>query len=114
MIRISKLLRTTKFINKIPARGGPGWDRPDVPPSQTVERDTKVHPYLIQYTQEEIVYTFFDSSMPEFFLTEPEVYEGGILGALPQFGSIWGVIIGTALSIFVFHELANHSRVNTV
>ena len=36
MIRISKLLRTTKLINKIPVRGGPGWDRPDVPHSQLV------------------------------------------------------------------------------
>jgi hypothetical protein len=42
MIRINKLLRTAKFLNKIPVRGGPGWDRPDVPSTQFVERDTKV------------------------------------------------------------------------
>lgn len=42
MIRINKLLRTAKFIQKLPARGGPGWDRPDVPPSAFVDRDTRV------------------------------------------------------------------------
>ena len=36
MIRINRLLRAAKTISKVPARAGPGWDRPDVPPTQTV------------------------------------------------------------------------------
>ena len=42
MIRISKLIRVAKSANKVPVRGGPGWDRPDVPPSQRVETDIRV------------------------------------------------------------------------
>ncbi len=48
MIRINRLLRTAKFIQKLPARGGPGWDRPDVPPSAFVDRDTRVLLLLIK------------------------------------------------------------------
>lgn len=47
MIRISKLLRVTNLANKLPLRGGPGWDRPDVPPSQTVETDRRVIPFSL-------------------------------------------------------------------
>lgn len=65
----------------------------------------------MQWTHYEIVYTFFDSSMPEFYLTETEIYEGGFFEALPQFASIWGFLLGTALSIYVFHELVNPKRV---
>lgn len=43
MIRINKLLRAAKTLSKVPARGGPGWDRPDVPPTQTVETDRRVN-----------------------------------------------------------------------
>lgn len=43
MIRINRLLRTAKTIAKVPTRGGPGWDRPDVPPTQTVETDKRVN-----------------------------------------------------------------------
>lgn len=42
MIRINKLLRTAKLISKVPVRAGPGWDRPDVPPTQRVETDMRV------------------------------------------------------------------------
>lgn len=42
MIRLNRLLRTAKLVQKLPARSGPGWDRPDVPPTQKVPRDTKV------------------------------------------------------------------------
>ena len=42
MIRISKLIGVAKSANKVPVRGGPGWDRPDVPPSQRVETDIRV------------------------------------------------------------------------
>jgi len=34
MIRINRLLRAAKSATKIPVRSGPGWDRPDVPPTQ--------------------------------------------------------------------------------
>ena len=47
MIRISKLLRVAHLANKLPLRGGPGWDRPDVPPSQTVETDRRVIPFSL-------------------------------------------------------------------
>jgi hypothetical protein len=43
MIRISKLLRVAKSASKIPVRGGPGWDRPDVPPTQRTETDQRVY-----------------------------------------------------------------------
>lgn len=46
MIRINKLLRAVKTINKIPMRAGPGWDRPDVPQTQFVETDRRVTPFL--------------------------------------------------------------------
>lgn len=42
MIRISKLLRGAQFVKKIPARAGPGWDRPDVPPTERVPTNTRV------------------------------------------------------------------------
>lgn len=42
MIRINTLLRTARLISKVPVRGGPGWDRPDVPPTQRVETDMRV------------------------------------------------------------------------
>lgn len=42
MLRINKLLRTAKFIKQIPKRAGPGWDRPDVPPTQRVETSQRV------------------------------------------------------------------------
>lgn len=34
MIRLNRLLRVAKVANKVPVRGGPGWDRPDVPSTQ--------------------------------------------------------------------------------
>lgn len=43
MIRINRLLRAAKTISKVPVRGGPGWDRPDVPPTQFVETDRRVN-----------------------------------------------------------------------
>lgn len=46
MIRINKLLRAAKTISKVPVRGGPGWDRPDVPPTQFVETDRRVNHFL--------------------------------------------------------------------
>lgn len=42
MIRINKLLRAAKTISKVPVRAGPGWDRPDVPPTQFVETNQRV------------------------------------------------------------------------
>lgn len=42
MIRINRLLRAAKSISKVPARAGPGWDRPDVPPTHRVETDRRV------------------------------------------------------------------------
>jgi hypothetical protein len=60
----------------------------------------------------EIVYTFFDPSMPEFYITETEIYEGGFFEALPSFASIWGVLLGTAFSIYLFNEFVNPLRVN--
>lgn len=42
MIRINRLLRAAKTMSKVPSRAGPGWDRPDVPPTQTVETDRRV------------------------------------------------------------------------
>jgi hypothetical protein len=42
MIRINRLLRAVGPIHKVPVRGGPGWDRPDVPPTQKVETNTRV------------------------------------------------------------------------
>lgn len=49
--------------------------------------------------------------MPEFYITEPEIYEGGFFEALPSFASIWGVLLGTAFSIYLFHEFVNPLRV---
>lgn len=64
MIRINRLVRAAKTISKVPARAGPGWDRPDVPPSQFVETNQRVILSLFKFTHHDIVYTFFDPSMP--------------------------------------------------
>lgn len=70
MLRISSLIRSGRNLTKIPIRGGPpGWSRPDPPPSAVVQADREL-------SDDEIIFFFPDRNMPEFFLTEPEIYEG--------------------------------------
>lgn len=58
----------------------------------------KYHIEIFKLTDEEIVFTFFDTNMPEFFLTQPEVYEGDtLLEAAPMFVKGFGSFIGAAL-----------------
>lgn len=65
MLRISKLIRPARLLNKVPLRAGlPGWDRPDPPPSVCLQADHEI-------SDEEIVFFFPDASMPEYVLTEP-------------------------------------------
>lgn len=49
--------------------------------------------------------------MPEFYLTEPEIYEGDLVQALPQFFSVWGFLFGSAIAFSLFYELVNPTRV---
>jgi hypothetical protein len=45
MIRLNRLLRAShikKLVGTARA-GAPGWDRPDVPPTMPVQRNTKVY-----------------------------------------------------------------------
>ena len=52
--------------------------------------------------------------MPEFFITEPEIYEGNVYEGLPQLLSMWGVFFGTALAIYFFSNLTNPLRVQII
>jgi hypothetical protein len=50
--------------------------------------------------------------MPEFFITEPEIYEGTLAEAFPQLASLWGFVFGTAFSIYVYCKIINPTRVS--
>ena len=52
--------------------------------------------------------------MPEFFITEPEIYEGNVYEALPQLFSMWSVFFGTALAIYFFTNVPNPLRVRLI
>jgi hypothetical protein len=49
--------------------------------------------------------------MPEFFITEPEIYEGTLSEALPQLASLWAFVCGTAFSIYLYCKIVNPTRV---
>ncbi len=49
--------------------------------------------------------------MPEFFLTEPEIYEGTLSDAFPQLASLWAAFVGGAFAVYLYCKLVNPLRV---
>jgi thioredoxin-related protein len=67
----------------------------------------------IQLSDEELLFTFKDRSMPEFILTQPEVYEGDtILEAMPTFLHGVAYIFGGAFALGLLMYLVNPTRVH--
>lgn len=58
------------------------------------------------------MFTFFDRNMPEFILTQPEIYEGDtLLQALPNFLLGWGTLFLAAGGVALILYLGNPTKV---